>query len=41
MFIWSDREHLLLIEWPKGAQQPEVLGAFEGAKSPLDPKEPD
>jgi hypothetical protein len=35
-FSWTDKGYPLTIEWPKGAKMPTVLGAFAGARSPLD-----
>jgi hypothetical protein len=35
-FSWSDKSHELVVRWPRGAPKPEVVGVFEGAKSPLD-----
>ncbi|MFO0554838.1 MAG: hypothetical protein U0271_41055 [Polyangiaceae bacterium] len=35
-FVWTDKTHPLNLKWPKGAPMPEILGTFEGAKSPLD-----
>jgi hypothetical protein len=36
VFSWSDKSHKLVMDWPRGAPQPQVLGVYEGAKSPLD-----
>lgn len=35
-FSWTDKGYPLTIDWPKGAKMPTVLGAFAGARSPLD-----
>lgn len=35
-FSWTDKSHTLVVSWPRGAKQPDVVGTFEGAKSPLD-----
>ncbi len=35
-FSWSDKSHTLTAKWPRGSKKPEVVGVFEGAKSPLD-----
>jgi hypothetical protein len=35
-FSWTDKSHTLTVSWPKGSQQPAVVGVFDGAKSPLD-----
>lgn len=35
-FSWTDKSHTLTLKWPRGAPKPQVLGVFEGAKSPLD-----
>lgn len=35
-FSWSDKSHTLTVSWPRGNKRPEVVGVFEGAKSPLD-----
>lgn len=34
-FGWTDKGHDLAISWPRGSKQPEVVGVFKGAKSPL------
>jgi hypothetical protein len=36
LFLWTDKSHKLVLDWPAGAPRPAILGAFEGAKSPLD-----
>ncbi len=36
VFSWTDKSHRLGVAWPKGSPEPAVLGAFEGAASPLD-----
>lgn len=36
VFSWTDKSFPLTIDWPKGNKMPVVLGAFAGAKSPLD-----
>lgn len=36
IFSWTDKSYKLVINWPKGAKMPAVIGAFEGAASPLD-----
>lgn len=36
VFSWSDKSNKLVLDWPKGAPKPPILGVFEGAKSPLD-----
>lgn len=36
VFSWTDKSHKLVLDWPKGAPKPQILGLFEGAKSPLD-----
>ena len=36
VFSWTDKSHKLVLDWPKGAPKPPILGVFEGAKSPLD-----
>jgi hypothetical protein len=36
VFSWTDKSHKLVLDWPKGAPKPAILGVFEGAKSPLD-----
>ncbi len=35
-FSWSDKSHKLVVSWPQGQKRPEVVGVFEGAKSPVD-----
>ena len=35
-FAWTDKSYKLVINWPKGAKMPPMIGAFEGAASPLD-----
>lgn len=35
-FSWTDKSHKLLVSWPQGQKKPEVVGVFEGAKSPVD-----
>ena len=35
-FSWTDKSHKLVVKWPRGAPRPQVVGVFEGAKSPLD-----
>jgi hypothetical protein len=35
-FSWTDKSHKLAVKWPRGAPMPQVVGVFEGAKSPLD-----
>ncbi len=37
VFSWTDKSHELALSWPPGAPMPTIIGAFEGAKSPLDP----
>lgn len=34
-FGWTDKGHDLAISWPRGSKQPDVVGVFKGAKSPL------
>ena len=34
-FGWTDKGHDLVVSWPRGSKQPEVVGVFKGAKSPL------
>ncbi len=36
IFSWTDRSYKLVINWPKGAKMPAVIGAFAGAPPPLD-----
>jgi hypothetical protein len=36
VFSWTDKSHKLVLDWPRGAPKPQILGVFEGAKSPLD-----
>jgi hypothetical protein len=36
IFSWTDKSHLFVSEWPRGAPEPTIKGVFEGAKSPLD-----
>jgi len=36
MFSWTDKAHKLVVDWPKGAPKPPIVGVFEGAASPLD-----
>lgn len=36
VFSWTKKSHKLGVKWPKGSKQPEIVGAFEGAASPLD-----
>jgi len=36
VFSWTDKSHKLVLDWPKDAAKPAILGVFEGAKSPLD-----
>ncbi len=33
---WTDKSHKLTVKWPRGAPMPQLVGVFEGAKSPLD-----
>jgi hypothetical protein len=35
-FSWTDKSHPLVVKWAKGAPRPQIVGTFEGAKSPLD-----
>ena len=35
-FSWTDKSHKLVVKWPRGAPRPQVVGVFEGARSPLD-----
>ncbi len=35
-FSWTDKSHPLVLAWPHGSPMPNILGSFEGAKSPLD-----
>jgi hypothetical protein len=35
-FSWTAKSHKLAVKWPKGSKQPVIVGAFEGAASPLD-----
>lgn len=35
-FAWTDKTHPLHLSWPRGSKMPQILGVFEGAKSPLD-----
>lgn len=37
-FSWTDKSHTLTVAWPRGSAKPVIVGAFEGAKSPLDTK---
>ena len=37
-FSWTDKSHKLVVSWPRGAPRPPVVGVFQGASSPLDPK---
>lgn len=37
-FSWTDKSHKLVVRWPRGNQKPVIVGVFEGAASPLDPK---
>ena len=34
-FGWTDKSYTLVLDWPKGAPRPPILGEFRGAKSPL------
>lgn len=36
VFSWTDKSHKLLVQWPRGAPKPGMVGVFEGAASPLD-----
>jgi hypothetical protein len=36
VFSWTDKSHRLAARWPNGAPMPSVVGAFEGAASPID-----
>ncbi len=36
LFFWTDTVHMLTVDWPKGKPLPQVVGVFEGARSPLD-----
>lgn len=36
VFSWTHKSHKLVARWPKGDKQPVIVGAFEGAESPLD-----
>jgi hypothetical protein len=36
VFSWTDKSHKLVLDWPKDKPKPQILGVYEGAKSPLD-----
>lgn len=36
VFSWTHKSHKLVVSWPRGNKLPVIVGAFEGAASPLD-----